>query len=371
MDLNALLQLTVTHDASDLFLLVGAPPHVKVAGVMHPVHAPVIQPGEVRALIDRILDENQRASFARTLECNIGYTAEGIGRFRFNLYLQRGEVALVARRIPAEIPSFQALGLPQVLGRLAQLPRGLVLIVGAAGSGKSTTLASMIDHRAALLPGHILCVEDPIEFLLPHRKSLVSQREVGIDTLGFSQALRNAMREAPDVIMVGEIRDQVTMQQALAYAETGHLCLSTLHASNASQAIKRIVNFFPDTAHAQLFLDLSLNLEAIVSQRLLPGLVKKRVPAVELMLHSPYLADLIQKGRIDEVRSAMGKSTETGMQTFDQSLYDLFSIGAISLEQALANADSRTDLALRVRLHHGVDPADAGTGLHYSGEPGP
>lgn len=370
MDLNALLQATVAHDASDLFLLVGAPPHVKVDGAMHPLKAPVIQPGEVSSIADQVLDERHRAHFAQTLECNVGHTAAGIGRFRLNLYRQRGEVALVARRIPTTVPSLQTLGLPPVLGRLAQAPRGLVLIVGAAGSGKSTTLASMIDHRAAHLGGHILCVEDPIEFLLPHRLALVSQREVGVDTLGFPQALRNAMREAPDVIMVGEIRDQLTMQQALAYAETGHLCLSTLHAANASQAIKRIVNFFPDTAHAQLFLDLSLNLEAIVSQRLVPGLRNRRLPAVELMLQSPYLAELIHQGRIDELRTAMGKSTESGMQTFDQSLYDLLIAGEISLEQALANADSRTDLALRVRLHHGVDPAEAGAGLHYGGEPG-
>ena len=230
-------------------------------------------------------------------------------------------------------------------------------------------MASMIDHRAAEMAGHILCVEDPIEFMFSHRRSLVSQREVGIDTLGFADALRNAMREAPDAIMIGEIRDQETMQHAIAYAETGHLCISTLHASNASQAIKRIVNFFPDSAHGQLFLDLSLNLEAVISQRLIAGAQKHRVPSVELMLLSPYIAELIQKGQIDEIRGAMGKSNEIGMQTFDQSLYDLYSIGAISLDEALTHADSKTDLSLRVRLHHTVDPATAAAGLHYSGEP--
>jgi len=264
------------------------------------------------------------------------------------------------------VPDFQAVGLPPVLGRLARLPRGLVLVVGAAGSGKSTTLAAMIDHRARLQRGHILCVEDPIEFLFPHRQSLVSQREIGIDTLSFSDALRNAMREAPDAIMIGEIRDRETMQHAIAYAETGHLCISTLHASNASQAIKRIVNFFPDSAHEQLFMDLSLNLEAIVSQRLIDAITQRRALAVELMLRSPHLADLIRKGHVDEIREAIGKSTELGMQTFDQSLYDLYRTGSVSLEQALANADSQTDLALRARLHR--DPVVPEATLHYAGE---
>jgi twitching motility protein PilU len=366
MDLLPLLKLTVARQASDLFLIVGAAPHLRIEGAMHPVDAPVLQPGEVQAMAEAILSEPQRSDFARRLECNIAYTAAGIGRFRVNVYRQRGEVALVARRIADEVPNFQALGLPPDLARLARLPRGLVLVVGAAGSGKSTTLAAMIDHRARLQRGHILCVEDPIEFLFAHRQSLVSQREIGIDTLSFGDALRNAMREAPDAIMIGEIRDRETMQHAIAYAETGHLCISTLHASNASQAIKRIVNFFPDTAHEQLFMDLSLNLEAVVSQRLIDGLRQRRVLAVEMMLRSPHIAELIQKGHVDAIREAIGKSTELGMQTFDQSLYDLFRSDAISLEQALANADSQTDLALRARLHR--DPAIPDETLHYAGE---
>ncbi len=367
MELLPLLNLTVTHQASDLFLIVGAAPHLKIEGTMHAVTAPVLEPGSVEAMAQTILTEAQQLDFEDRLECNIAYHAPGIGRFRINVYRQRGEVALVARRIAEQVPNFKALGLPADLARLSQLPRGLVLVVGAAGSGKSTTMAAMIDHRAAQQTGHILCVEDPIEFLFAHRQSLVSQREIGIDTHSFADALRNAMREAPDAIMIGEIRDRETMQHAIAYAETGHLCISTLHASNASQAIKRIVNFFPDSAHEQLFLDLSLNLEAVVSQRLIDGLKQRRVLAVELMLRSPYLSELIQKGHVDEVRDAIGKSTEIGMQTFDQSLYELYCAEAISFEQALAHADSTTDLALRVRLHR--DPAATDESLHYSGEP--
>ena len=264
---------------------------------------------------------------------------------------------MVVRYIKENVPSFQELSLPPILSSLVELKRGLILIVGATGSGKSTTLASMIDHRNSTATGHILSVEDPIEFMHHHKKSIVDQREIGIDTLSYCDALKNAMREAPDVIAIGEIRDRDTMQHAIAYADTGHLCLSTLHASNSNQAIERIINFFPEEARKQLLLDLGLNLQAIVSQRLVPGLRARQVPAVEVMLRSPLIADLIQAGRIDEIRSVMARSNDLGMTTFDQSLYLLYEAGQVSLEQALLNADSKTDLRLRIKLSKPRDGA--------------
>jgi len=269
-------------------------------------------------------------------------------------------VAVVVRHINAKIPSLEALKLPPVLSKLAMLKRGLVLVVGAAGSGKSTTLAAMIDHRNRSVSGHILTVEDPMEFEHSHGKCIVDQREVGLDTQSFNDALRHAMREAPDVIMIGEIRDRETMQHAMAYAETGHLCLSTLHANNANQAVQRILNFFPDTAHRQVLMDLSLNLKGVVGQRLIRGTAGALVPAVEVMLLSPYVADLIQKGHTDELKEAIAKSNELGMATFDQSLYDLYQRGELTAEQAVEHADSRTDLTLRIRLQTGQQPRTAG-----------
>ncbi|MGE0874701.1 MAG: PilT/PilU family type 4a pilus ATPase [Burkholderiales bacterium] len=359
MELFQLLKAMVDYNASDLFLSMGAPPNIKIEGATRPLEAPAMKPGEVKALAYSVMNERQSRDFEETLEANLAISAEGIGRFRINAYLQKGEVAMVVRYIKSKIPSFAALNLPPLLGELVMKKRGLVLIVGSAGSGKSTTMAAMVDYRNQNATGHILTIEDPIEFMHVHGKSIVDQREVGIDTHSFDEALRNAMREAPDMIVIGEIRDRQTMQHAVAYAETGHLCISTLHANNANQALERVINFFPEDAHRQLFMDLSLNLQGVISQRLVPGLNQKLVPAIEVMLTSPYVADLIQKGRVDEIKAAMAKSAEIGMRTFDQSLYDLYMDRKISLEEALHHADSRTDLALRVRLSIGKRASDA------------
>ncbi|MGK2898800.1 MAG: PilT/PilU family type 4a pilus ATPase [Burkholderiaceae bacterium] len=356
LDLHALLRKMVEIDASDLFLTTGAPPHIKVQGNASPMALAALKPGEAGAMAYSTMTPGQIADFERTLECNLAYTVAEIGRFRLSVYRQRGEIAMVARHIHARIPGFGELGLPSAARDLAMLSRGLVLVVGAAGTGKSTTLAAMVDHRARHSYGHILTVEDPIEYLFTHDRCTVDQREVGIDTLSFSAALRNAMRQAPNMIMIGEIRDRETMEQAIAYAESGQLCVSTLHAANASQAIKRIVNFFPGHMHAQLLMDLSLNLQGVISQRLLPGRRGGRVLAAETLLHSAYVADLILKGAVDELTHAIEKSGVVGMHSFDQVLLDLYNAGAIDQETALANADSRTDLGLRMRVQSAHDP---------------
>ena len=329
---------------------------MKVQGAVKQLPERSLSASTVQQLAYSVMRESQIRAFEATMECDLAIALEGLGRFRVNVYRQRGDVAVVVRHVNAKIPSLDALKLPPVLARLAMLKRGLVLVVGAAGSGKSTTLAAMLHHRNQSTSGHILTVEDPMEFEHQHGKSIVDQREVGLDTQSFDEALRHAMREAPDVIMIGEIRDRETMQHALAYAETGHLCVSTLHANNANQAQQRILNFFPETAHKQILMDLSLNLKGVVGQRLIRGTQDSLVPAVEVMLLSPYIADLIQKGKADEIKDAMAKSNELGMATFDQSLYGLYQRGDISLEQALDNADSRTDLSLRIRLHSGLRP---------------
>ena len=363
MDLFPFLKLMVEKSASDLFFSVGAQPNIKIEGVTHPVHAKVLGKDDVRELAYGVMNQKQIAQFEATLEMNLAISAEGIGRFRINVYQQRGAVAMVVRYIKDKVPSFADLGLPPVLEKLVMLKRGLVLMVGATGSGKSTTLASMIDYRNERMTGHILCIEDPIEFMHQHKKSVVDQREVGIDTMSFADALKNAMREAPDVIAIGEIRDRETMQHALAYAETGHLCLSTLHANNSNQAIERIINFFPEDAQKQLLMDLSLNLHGVVSQRLVPGTAQKLVPAVEILLSSAYVSELIQQGRTDDIKAVMARSNEIGMMTFDQSLYDLYVAGRISAEEALRNADSRTDLQLRIKLSQGVSPDTEGLSI--------
>ena len=358
-DVVPYLQQMVKSNGSDLFFSVGAPPHIKIEGVTVPIVAPELAPGTVKTLAYGIMTQKQIAQFEATMEMNFALNAQGLGRFRVNVYQERGETAMVIRYIREKIPSLAELGLPAVLAELVMLKRGLVLVVGATGSGKTTTLASMIDHRNSTTTGHVLSIEDPIEFMHHHKRSLVDQREVGIDTQSYSEALKNAMREAPDLIAIGEIRDRETMQHAIAYADTGHLCLSTLHASNANQAVERIINFFPEDAHKQLLLDLGLNLRAVISQRLVPGLKSKLVPAVEIMLLSPYIADLIQSGRIEDIKAVMARSNELGMVTFDQSLYTLYQSGQISLDQALLNADSRTDLKLRIKLGQPVEQAPA------------
>lgn len=355
-DLPALLRMVVDCNASDLFLTTGAPPQVKVDGKVQALPLPALRVGQAHKLAYSAMTPQAIAAYERDLECNMAYAPDGIGRFRINVYQQRRETGLVARLVRSDIPSFEKLGLPTTVREMALQQRGLILIIGAAGSGKTTTLASMVDYRAMHNSGHILTVEDPIEYLFRHGLSTVDQREVGVDTHSFASALRNAMRQSPDMIMIGEIRDQETMQHAMAYAETGHLCVSTLHASNASQAIKRILNFFPESAHAQMRMDLSLNLSAIVAQRLLPSRAGGRALATEVMLQSAHVADLIQRGAVDELRQSLEKTSVMGTHSFDQSLLDLYQRGHITQEVALANADSRTDLGLRMRLHSSHDP---------------
>ena len=355
-DLGRYLSLMVAQGASDLLLSSGAPASLKVQGVVKRLPEAALRGAQVQQLAYSVMRDAQVREFEAQQECDLAIAIEGLGRFRVNVYRQRGDVAVVVRHINAKIPTLESLNLPPVLSRLAMLKRGLVLVVGAAGSGKSTTLAAMLNYRNQHAAGHILTVEDPMEFEHSHRMSNVDQREVGLDTKSFDEALRHAMREAPDVIMIGEIRDRETMQHAMAYAETGHLCVSTLHANNANQAQQRILNFFPETAHRQIQMDLSLNLKGVVAQRLIPGTHQRLVPAMEVMLLSPYIADLIQKGKSDEIKDVIAKSNEQGMISFDQSLYALYQQGDISLEQALDNADSRTDLSLRIRLHSGQRP---------------
>ncbi|MFN3738620.1 PilT/PilU family type 4a pilus ATPase [Hydrogenophaga sp.] len=362
-DLGRYLSLMVAHGASDLFLSAGTPAALKVHGVIHRLDEPALTPSRTQQLAYSVMRETQIRNFESSLECDFAIALPGLGRFRVNVFRQRGDVAAVVRHINAKIPSLDSLKLPPVLKKLAQLKRGLVLMVGAAGSGKSTTLAAMIDHRNRTVGGHILTVEDPMEFEHSHDVAIVDQREVGLDTHSFDEALRHAMREAPDVIMIGEIRDRETMQHAMSYAETGHLCLSTLHANNANQAIQRVLNFYPESAHRQVLMDLSLNLKAVVGQRLIRGTQGKLVPAVEVMLLSPFVSDLILKGQTDELKDAMAKSNEIGMKTFDQSLYDLYQAGDITAEQAVEYADSRTDVSLRIRLHTGQRPSTEGLGI--------
>jgi len=349
VDISNLLVTMASDGASDLYLSHGAPPAMVAAGVSRYLSEIALTPTDTHAIAYSVMNDRQQKEFESTLEMNLGIAPRGIGRFRVNVYRQRGEVAIAIRYITTEIPSIESLRVPATLRELVMLPRGLILVVGATGSGKSTTMASMLDYRNQSVCGHILTIEDPVEYLHQHRKSIVDQREVGVDTLRYEKALRNAMREAPNVIMIGEIRDRETMQQAIAYAETGHLCLSTLHANNANQTLDRILNFFPDTARHQLLVDLSLNLKAVISQRLLHAVDGGRIPAVEVMLVTAYISELTEKGEIATIREAMKQNSEAGMQTFDQALYALYAAGTIGYAEALEHADSRTDLALQIR----------------------
>ena len=354
MELATFLKLLAHKNGSDLFFSAGARPHMKIQGTALPMGKSPVTGAEILEMAHSVMDENQKQEFEQTWECNLATGVRGVGRFRVNLFRQRGQTAMVIRYINDRIPTIEELRLPPILKDLVQKKRGLVLVVGATGSGKSTSLASMIGYRNENLPGHILTIEDPIEFMHQHKRSIVNQREVGLDTQSYGAALKNAMREAPDVILIGEIRDMATMQHALAYAETGHLCLSTLHANNANQALDRIINFFPEAAHQQIRMDLSLNLQAVISQRLIPGKQGGMVAAVEVMLLSRYISELILKGEVKGLKDAMEETGMAGMQTFDQALYKLYNDGQISLEQALTNADSHNDLSLRIRMNAGV-----------------
>ncbi len=360
-DISAYLGLMVRKGASDLFFTVGAPVGMSIDGVIHPVGHDSLDSKACHTLVYSILSDDQIRIFERDFELNIALSFQNIGRFRVNVYRQKGEVAMVLRYIKDNVPSFAELGLPMMLSDLIMEKSGLVLVVGATGSGKSTTLAAMIDYRNIHSRDHIVCIEDPIEFVHSHKKSLVDQREVGLDTRSYADALTNVLREAPNVVMIGEIRERETMQHALHYAETGHLCLSTLHANNAFQTLERITNFFSADAHAGILTDLSQHLRAIVAQRLVraAGEGKGRVAAVEVLLNSPFIADLIGEGRFGEIHDAMVRGQLDGMQTFDQALYQLVNSGAVTAEEALGHADSRNNLALQLRLERGTAGPDS------------
>ena len=350
IDIKVLLKEMVDADGSDLFLTYDAAPSMKAFGKMVPMREERFGKGDVARIAHEIMNEEQRAEFAKAPEMNLAILHEGIGRFRVNIFQQRGEVGIVARTIKTDIPDFKKLGLPEVLTQLMMNKNGLILLVGGTGSGKSTSLASLIDFRNQNHAGHIITIEDPVEFVHPHKKSIVNQREVGVDTKSYEAALHNTLRQAPDVILIGEIRSQETMEHALAFAETGHLCLSTLHANNAKQAMDRIINFFPEERHKQLFHDLSLNLRGFVSQRLIPTVDGKRAAAIEILLGTPRVAELIKNGKIEEIKEVMEKSENIGMRTFDSALYHLYKEGKITLEEALRNADSKNNLRLKISL---------------------
>lgn len=362
MDVTPYLKLMADKSASDLFFCTGTEPQIKIDGVIRPIGSQKMEPGEIKKIAYAIMSADQAAAFEETLEMNFAIPLKDVGRFRVNIFLQRGEVSIVIRYIQARIPRFSEMNLPPILGDIIMEKRGLVLVVGATGSGKSTSLAAMIGHRNRNTASHILTIEDPLEFIHSHEKSIVQQREVGIDTLSYGNALKNALREAPDVILIGEIRDMETMKFAMAYAETGHLCLATLHANNANQTLDRIMNFFPEAAHRQLMMDLSLNMRAIISQRLLTGTTDKhRIPAVEVMLNTPYIAELIAKGQVSEIKTAMTDSRDDGMVTFDQALFALYRDGKITLEEAINNADSKNDLSLTIRMSNSNEEEDDNT----------
>jgi twitching motility protein PilU len=357
MEFKDYLKILVQHDGSDLYLTMGAPPAAKFQGVLKPLENIKLSNERIIEIANSMMDTEQRASFEHVPEMNLAISEPGIGRFRVNIFKQRNCYALVIRNIKVDIPNAESLGLPQILKDKIMEKRGLILFVGGTGSGKSTSLAALIDHRNTNSSGHIITIEDPIEFIHPHKKSLVNQREVGVDTLSYEDALKNTLRQAPDVILIGEIRSQETMEHALAFAETGHLCLSTLHANNANQALDRIINFFPEERRGQLLMDLSLNLQAFVSQRLVPTIEGKRVAAIEILLGTKLVSDLIHKGDIHGIKEAMEKSENLGMQTFDMHLLRLYKSGVISLDEALRNSDSPNNLKLKINLSEGLGSA--------------
>ncbi|MBQ57293.1 MAG: type IV pili twitching motility protein PilT [Pseudomonadaceae bacterium] len=361
MDFEKLLRLMVEKGGSDLFITAGIPPSMKVNGKILPITKTPMSPEQTRETVHAVMNDQQRRDFAENHECNFAISARGIGRFRVSAFYQRNLAGMVLRRIETNIPTLEELKLPEVLKKLALTKRGLVLFVGATGTGKSTSLAAMIGYRNKNSSGHIISIEDPIEFIHQHQNCIVTQREVGIDTESFEVALKNTLRQAPDVILIGEVRSRETMDHAVAFAETGHLCLATLHANNANQALDRIINFFPADRQSQVWMDLSLNLKAIVAQQLVPTPDGKgRRAVIEVLINTPLAADLIRKGEVHQLKELMKRSTEQGMQTFDQALYKLYSDGEITYENALAYADSANDLRLMIKL------ASEGDGDHLS-----
>ncbi len=346
-----LLRGMISQKASDLFVTSGFPPAFKVDGKLTPVSSQALTPQHTQELARSIMNDRQAAEFESTHECNFAISPPGIGRFRVNVFMQQQRVGMVLRTITTKIPTFEEMGLPPILKEVVMTKRGLVILVGGTGSGKSTSLAAMLGHRNHNSYGHIITIEDPVEYVHDHDKCIVTHREVGVDTDNWHAALKNTLRQAPDVILIGEIRDRETMEYAVAFAETGHLCMATLHANSANQALDRIINFFPEERREQLLMDLSLNIKALISQRLIPKRDGKgRAAAFEILLNSPLISDLIFKGQVHEIKEVMAKSRELGMQTFDQALFDLHEAGMISYEEALKNADSVNDLRLKIKL---------------------
>ena len=349
--IHDLLKTLVAKNGSDLFITAGAPPSFKVDGKMTPITQQPLSSTHTQILVRSIMNDRQAAEFEKTQECNFAISLPGLCRFRVNAFVQRDSSGMVIRVITSEIPKFEGLRLPPVLKDISMTKRGLVIFVGGTGSGKSTSLAAMVGYRNENSYGHIITIEDPVEYVHDHKNCLVTQREVGVDTESYEIALKNTLRQAPDVILIGEIRDRSAMEHAIAFAETGHLCLSTLHANSTNQALDRIINFFPEERRAQLLMDLSLNLKSVISQRLLPLAGSEgRIPAVEIMINTPLMSDLIFKGQVHEMKSLIAKSNEAGMQTFDQHLFQLYERGQISYEDAMRNADSVNDLRLRIKL---------------------
>jgi twitching motility protein PilU len=350
MELRDYLKLLASKDGSDLYLLPNAPPSAKFQGKLTPIENSTLTSMRTKEIAYELMNDEQQKEFEHSPEMNLAISEPGIGRFRVNIYRQRNHPALVIRNIKTEIPNADQLGLPDILKKVVMLKRGLILFVGGTGSGKSTSLAALIDYRNSNSGGHIITIEDPVEYIHPHKKSLVSQREVGVDTDSFELALKNTLRQAPDVILIGEIRDRETMEYAMAFAETGHLAISTLHANNANQALDRIINFFPEERRNQLLTDLSLNIQAIVSQRLIPTVEGKRTAAIEILLGSPRIRELIHRGDVGTIKEVMEKSEGAGMQTFDSCLIKLYQEGKISMEEAIRNADSQNNVKLRISL---------------------
>lgn len=359
--LKAYLTTLAKHDGSDLYLSTGAPPCAKFQGTLKPLSKESLAPGDIKSMAYAIMDEEQTVDFEENLEMNLAISLPGVARFRINIFRQRNEISLVARNIQAEIPQFDSLGLPSQLKEVIMTKRGLILFIGGTGSGKSTSLAALIDHRNSTAGGHIITIEDPIEYVHKHKKCIVNQREVGVDTRSYRSALKQTLRQAPDVILIGEIRDRETMEHALAFAETGHLAISTIHANNSNQAIDRIINFFPEERRPQLMMDLAMNLRAFISQRLVKTVDGKRAAAVEILLGTSTIQEKILKDELHEIKEIMTKSEGLGMQTFDSALFKLFRAGKIDLDEAIRNADSANNLRLRIKLAEGDSPSTDNT----------
>jgi len=360
MDINLLLRLMAEKKASDLFFSTGAPPHMKIEGVSTAIGSGALPPGAIKKIAYSIMNNDQIRDFEENWESNFAYTAKDVGRFRVNVFMQRGEVGIVLRHINSDIPTLTQLKLPKIISKLVMERTGLVLVCGPTGSGKSSTLAALIEYRNSIDSGHILTIEDPIEFLYSHKMSIIDQREIGVDTKSYSNALKNAMREAPDVILIGEIRDSEAMEYALSYAQTGHLCLATIHGNNAKQVLERIKNLFPKDMQGHVMTELASVLKGIVSQLLLRNKEGMRVPALEITMAAPEIIDIIKRGQLDELTKAIAGNRMEGMMTFDQSLYELFNMGEISQEQAISYAESKHDLTLKMRLG-GRSPNNSGT----------